>query len=149
MTFVAVLGDDSDWLADYEAAEYTDVDLWIPKLDTESAFGREMLVQYLMDRGAVDAFNANTADFSRMAGLNMVHQRYFAESQDQDRRGTLGSRGSDNGHDGGRSVDGAGRSTVQGVPRQWAFPVLYCYHADADTAGDIRWAGSETGDLMA
>ena len=67
LTFVAVLGDDSDWLADYEAAEYTDVDLWIPKLDTESSFGREALVQYLMDRGAVDAFDANTADFSRMA----------------------------------------------------------------------------------
>ena len=43
------------------------MDLWIPKLDTESAFGRDALVQYLMDRGAVDAFNANTADFSRMA----------------------------------------------------------------------------------
>ena len=43
------------------------MDLWIPKLDTESAFGREVLVKYLMDRGAVDAFNANTADFSRMA----------------------------------------------------------------------------------
>ena len=67
LDFVAVLGDDSDWLADYAAAEYTDVDLWIPKLDTESAFGREALVQYLMDRGAVDAFNADTADFSRMA----------------------------------------------------------------------------------
>ena len=45
----------------------TDVDLWIPKLDTESSFGREALVQYLMDRGAVDAFDANTANFSRMA----------------------------------------------------------------------------------
>ena len=67
LTFIAVLGDDSDWLADYEAAEYTDVDLWIPKLDTESSFGREALIQYLMDRGAVDAFDANTADFSRMA----------------------------------------------------------------------------------
>ena len=67
LTFVAVLGDDSDWLADYQAAEYTDVDLWIPKLDTESSFGREALVQYLMDRGVVDAFDANTADFSRMA----------------------------------------------------------------------------------
>ena len=67
LAFVAVLGDDSDWLADYDAAEYTDVDLWIPKLDTESSFGREALVQYLMDRGAVDAFNADTADFSRMA----------------------------------------------------------------------------------
>lgn len=67
LTFIAVLGDDSDWLADYEAAEYTDVDLWIPMLDTESSFGREALVQYLMDRGAVDAFDANTADFSRMA----------------------------------------------------------------------------------
>ena len=67
LALVAVLGDDSDWLADYAAAEYTDVDLWIPKLDTESAFGREALVQYLMDRGAVDAFNADTADFSRMA----------------------------------------------------------------------------------
>ena len=43
------------------------MDLWIPKLDTESAFGREALVQYLMDRGAVDAFDANSADFSRMA----------------------------------------------------------------------------------
>jgi serpin B len=67
LAFVAVLGDDSDWLADYQAAEFTDVDLWIPKLDTQSDFGREALVQYLMDRGAVDAFNANTADFSRMA----------------------------------------------------------------------------------
>ena len=67
LTFIAVLGDDSDWLADYEAAEYTDVDLWIPKLDTESSFGREALIQYLMDRGAVDAFDANTANFSRMA----------------------------------------------------------------------------------
>ena len=67
LTFVAVLGDDSDWLAAYDAAEYTDVDLWIPKLDTESSFGRETLIQYLMDRGAVDAFDANTADFSRMA----------------------------------------------------------------------------------
>ena len=67
LTFIAVLGDDSDWLADYEAAEYTDVDLWIPKLDTESSFGREALIQYLMDRGAVDAFDANTADFSRMS----------------------------------------------------------------------------------
>ena len=67
LTFVAVLGDDSDWLADYEAAEFTDVDLWIPKLDTQSDFGREALVQYLMDRGAVDAFDRNTADFSRMA----------------------------------------------------------------------------------
>ena len=61
------------------------MDLWIPKLDTESAFGREALVQYLMDRGAVDAFNANTADFSRMADYPMVHQRYFADSQDQNR----------------------------------------------------------------
>ncbi len=42
------------------------MDLWIPKLDTESSFGREALIQYLMDRGAVDAFDANTADFSRM-----------------------------------------------------------------------------------
>lgn len=67
LTFIAVLGDDSDWLADYEAAEYTDVDLWIPKLDTESTFGKETLIQYLMDHGAVDAFDANTADFSRMA----------------------------------------------------------------------------------
>lgn len=40
---------------------------YIPKLDTESSFGRETLIQYLMDRGAVDAFDANTADFSRMA----------------------------------------------------------------------------------
>ena len=67
LTFIAVLGDDSDWLADYEAAEYTDVDLWIPKLDTESSFGREALIQYLIDRGAADAFDANTADFSRMS----------------------------------------------------------------------------------
>lgn len=67
LTFVAVLGDDSNWLADYDAAEYTDVDLWLPKLDTESAFGREALVQYLINRGAVDAFDANFADFSRMA----------------------------------------------------------------------------------
>lgn len=67
LAFVAVLGDDSDWLANYDAAEYTDVDLWIPKLDTESSFGREALVQYLMDRGAMDAFDANTANFSRMS----------------------------------------------------------------------------------
>ncbi len=67
LTFVAVLGDASNWLADYDAAEYTDVDLWLPKLDTESTFGKEALVQYLINRGAVDAFDANTADFSRMA----------------------------------------------------------------------------------
>lgn len=67
LTFVAVLGDDSDWMTDYDAAEYTDVDLWLPKLDTESTFGKETLIQYLIDRGAVDAFDANTADFSRMA----------------------------------------------------------------------------------
>ena len=67
LTFVAVLGDGSDWLADYAAAEYTDVDLWLPKLDTESSFGKAALVQYLMDRGAADAFDASTADFSRMA----------------------------------------------------------------------------------
>ena len=41
--------------------------LWRPKLDTESTFGRAALVQYLMDRGAVDAFDAGAADFSRMA----------------------------------------------------------------------------------
>lgn len=67
LTFIAVLGDKSGWMADYDAAEYTDVDLWLPKLDTESTFGKETLIQYLMDRGAVDAFDANTADFSRMA----------------------------------------------------------------------------------
>ncbi len=42
------------------------MDLWIPKLDTESSFGRESLIQYLMDQGAVDAFDANTAVFFRM-----------------------------------------------------------------------------------
>ena len=67
LSFIAVLGDDSNWLADYASAEYTDVDLWMPKLDTESTFGREALIQYLVDRGAVDAFDANSADFSRMA----------------------------------------------------------------------------------
>ena len=67
LSFIAVLGDDSNWLADYASAEYTDVDLWMPKLDTESTFGREALIRYLMDRGAVDAFDANSADFSRMA----------------------------------------------------------------------------------
>ena len=67
LAFIAVLGDDSDWLADYERATSTDVDLWLPKLDTESSFGKAALVQYLMDRGAVDAFDGNAADFSRMA----------------------------------------------------------------------------------
>ena len=67
LSFVAVLGDDSNWLEDYNAAEYTDVDLWLPKLDTESSFGKDTLVQYLQDRGATEAFDANTADFSRMA----------------------------------------------------------------------------------
>ena len=66
LSFIAVLGDDSNWLADYRAAEYTDVDLWLPKLDTESTFGRAALIQYLIDRGAVDAFDAGVADFSRM-----------------------------------------------------------------------------------
>ena len=67
LSFIAVLGDNSNWLADYASAEYTDVDLWMPKLDTESTFGREALIQYLVDHGAVDAFEANSADFSRMA----------------------------------------------------------------------------------
>ena len=43
------------------------MDLWLPKLDTESTFGRPALIRYLMDRGAVDAFDASAADFSRMA----------------------------------------------------------------------------------
>ena len=67
LTFIAVLGDDSDWLADYGRAAYTDVDLWLPKLDTESAFGKEALAAYLVERGAADAFDANAADFSRMS----------------------------------------------------------------------------------
>lgn len=67
LSFVAVLGDASNWLADYLSSGYADVDLWLPKLDTESTFGRAALVQYLMDRGAVDAFDAGAADFSRMA----------------------------------------------------------------------------------
>ena len=67
LSFIAVLGDDSNWLADYASAEYTVVDLWMPKLDTESTFGREALIQYLVDHGAVDAFDMNSADFSRMA----------------------------------------------------------------------------------
>lgn len=67
LTFVAVLGDDADWLADLSAAEYADVDLWLPKLDSESSFGKEALVRFLEERGAVDAFDAKRADFSRMA----------------------------------------------------------------------------------
>ncbi|MBR2571341.1 MAG: hypothetical protein IKE30_04355 [Clostridia bacterium] len=67
LSFIAVLGDDSNWLENFESAEYTDVDLWIPKLDTESSFGTDELVGYLKDRGAVDAFDADAADFSRMA----------------------------------------------------------------------------------
>jgi len=67
LSFVAVLGDSSDWMAQYAAAEYTDVDLWLPKLDTESTFGQDTLIQYLKDRGAVNAFDSDTADFSRMA----------------------------------------------------------------------------------
>ena len=43
------------------------MDLWIPKLDTESSYGEETLIQYLKDRGAVNAFDSSTADFSRMA----------------------------------------------------------------------------------
>ena len=67
LSFIAVLGDDSNWLSHYAAAEYADLDLWLPKLDAESTFGRDALIGYLMDRGTVDAFDANTADFSRMA----------------------------------------------------------------------------------
>ena len=67
LTFIAVLGDDSDWLADYGKATGTDVDLWLPKLDTESTFGYDALARYLMDRGATDAFDGSAADFSRMA----------------------------------------------------------------------------------
>ena len=67
LSFVAVLGDDPDWLAHYTSAEYTDVDLWLPKLDTESSFGKDTLIQYLQDRGAVNAFDSDQADFSRMA----------------------------------------------------------------------------------
>ena len=51
----------------YKKTSYADVDLWLPKLDTESTFGMETLIQYLIDRGAMDAFDANRADFSRMA----------------------------------------------------------------------------------
>ena len=67
LAFVAVLGNDSEWLEDYGAAEFVDVDLWLPKLDTESSFDSTTLVRYLIDRGAADAFDAGAADFSRMA----------------------------------------------------------------------------------
>ena len=67
LTFIAVLGDASDWQADYAAARYTDVDLWLPKLDTESVFGADALEGYLRERGAADAFDANAADFSHMS----------------------------------------------------------------------------------
>ena len=67
LDFVAVLGDASGWNEKYDDAAYTDVDLWIPKLDTESSYGEETLIQYLKDHGAVNAFDSNTADFSRMA----------------------------------------------------------------------------------
>lgn len=67
LSFVAVLGDDSCWMEQYAAAEYTDVDLWLPKLDTESSFGKDTLIEYLKDRGAANAFDSELADFSRMA----------------------------------------------------------------------------------
>ncbi len=65
--FVAVLGDDSDWMEQYAAARYDDVDLWLPKLDTESDFGEETLLGYLAERGAADAFSPTKADFSGMS----------------------------------------------------------------------------------
>ena len=64
LDFVAVLGDDSDWMEQYAAAGYDDVDLWLPKLDTESEFGEETLLGYLAQRGAKDAFSPTKADFS-------------------------------------------------------------------------------------
>ena len=67
LSFIAILGDASNWLAGYEAAEYANVDLWLPKLDTQSTFGGAALIGYLTDRGAVDAFDGSAADFSRMA----------------------------------------------------------------------------------
>ena len=65
--FVAVLGDDSDWMEQYALARYDDVDLWLPKLDTESEFGEETLLGYLAQRGAEDAFSPAKADFSGMS----------------------------------------------------------------------------------
>ena len=67
LKFVAVLGDDSDWMEQYALARYDDVDLWLPKLDTESEFGEETLLGYLAERGAEDAFNPTKADFSGMS----------------------------------------------------------------------------------
>ena len=65
--FVAVLGDDSDWMEQYAAARYDDVDLWLPKLDTESDFGKETLLGYLAERGAADAFSPTNAACSGMS----------------------------------------------------------------------------------
>ena len=67
LEFVAVLGDDSDWMEQYALARYDDVDLWLPKLDTESEFGEETLLGYLAERGAKDAFSPTKADFSGMS----------------------------------------------------------------------------------
>ena len=67
LDFVAVLGDDSDWMEQYALARYDDVDLWLPKLDTESEFGEETLLGYLAERGAKDAFSPVKADFSGMS----------------------------------------------------------------------------------
>ena len=68
LDFVAVLGDDSDWMNEYALAAYDDVDLWLPKLDTQSEFGKEVLLGYLAERGAVNAFSPEKADFSGMSG---------------------------------------------------------------------------------
>lgn len=65
--FVAVLGDSTNWLENYDVSEYEDVDLWIPKLDTESTFEKDVMIGYLQAQGVVDAFDVNKADFSQMA----------------------------------------------------------------------------------
>ncbi|MBR4236605.1 MAG: hypothetical protein IKR85_11185 [Clostridia bacterium] len=67
LDFVAVLGDDSDWMDKYAAAQYDYVDLWLPKLDTESTFGADMLLGFLKECGAVNAYDPLKADFSVMS----------------------------------------------------------------------------------
>lgn len=64
--FVCVMGMTDNLSEKLDKATYRKVNLRIPKMDIESSFARKELVDFLIKRGAGDAFDMIHADFTNM-----------------------------------------------------------------------------------
>ncbi len=61
-----VLGSAEDLSVKVSRAEYTAVDVTIPKMDLETEFSNSELVDFLKENGVISAFDSRKADFSAM-----------------------------------------------------------------------------------